>query len=241
MSPMPTLPKVARRRETERGGELFSAARRSAGGESISRREDGPVERLSVAELRSLACRVANGLGLRLESRRTTPLPVYMPMTAEAVAIYLAHRASDAGGHSGRQLCPRRGCRYRLELGKATLRLHAGFAFRLGKKLPLSGRVPGHQARRSVVLPCCGSLDCKLAGEGTWRGRSSFHSRPTTTQCPVIRAKPARSCSLRARADRPKPFPGIRPPPIKAAVNAHFAPRHPPRATSFAGRATWAG
>ena len=75
----------------------------------IHQAEDGPIERMSVAELRSMAGRVANGLaelGLTGHDR----IAIDMPMTVESVAIYLGRGGGVPGGGRGRQLCPRRDC-----------------------------------------------------------------------------------------------------------------------------------
>ena len=196
------------------------------------------MEHLSVAELRSMANRVANGLA-ELGIKTNDAVAIDMPMTVESVAIYLGAVAAGCPVVTVADSFAAAEIAIRLKLGKVRCVFTQDFAFRLGKRLPLYEKVRAADAPRAIVVPCCRSVDCELR-EGDLAWQDFLWNGQTSRRCPAIRATSARSCFLRARADRPKPFPGTRPRRSRLPSMRICTTTSSP-ATLFAGRATWDG
>ena len=115
--------------------------------------DDGSIERLSIADLRSLAFRVANGL-VAMGMKPGDRVAIDMPMTVESVAIYLG---CCGGGLPCGSPWPTASRRRRLPSAWGSARPAAfftqDFAIRLGKRLPLYESVRAAGAPRAIVVP----------------------------------------------------------------------------------------
>ena len=118
----------------------------------IHQAEDGPMERLSVAELRSMANRVANGLA-ELGIKTNDAVAIDMPMTVESVAIYLGAVAAGCPVVTVADSFAPAEIAVRLELGKVRCVFTQDSYLRLGKRLPLYEKVRAADAPRAIVLP----------------------------------------------------------------------------------------
>lgn len=115
--------------------------------------ESGPIQRLSVAELRAMVGRVANGLanlGLEPGDR----IAIDMPMTVESVAIYLGAVAAGCPVVTVADSFAPAEIALRLKIGQARCIFTQDFAIRQGKRLPLYEKVKAAEAPQAIVLPC---------------------------------------------------------------------------------------
>jgi len=192
----------------------------------IHQGEDGPIERLSVAELRSMVGRVANGLaelGLKPDDR----VAIDMPMTVESVAIYLGAVAAGCPVVTVADSFAPAEIAVRLKLGQTRCIFTQDFALRLGKRLPLYEKVRAADAPQAIVLPCgagkrdAEAVDCELRhGDLAWE---DFLSERTDFQ-PVPRDPGDFSTILfsSGTTGAPKAVPWDQTTPIKSAVDAHL-------------------
>ncbi len=182
--------------------------------------ENGHMERLSVSELRSMACRVANSLvdlGMNVGDR----IAIDMPMTVECVAIYLGALAAGypvvtvADSFAPAEIAAR------LELGRVQYIFTQDFATRLGKRLPLYEKVRAADAPPAVVLPCGRAVDCELRdGDLTWQ---DFLSDRTDFQ--AVPRDPGDFNTIlfsSGTTGSPKAIPWDQTTAIKSAVDAHL-------------------
>ena len=186
----------------------------------IYRAEDGPIERLSIAELRSMAGRVANGLvelGMKAEDR----VAIDMPMTVESVAIYLGALAVGCPVVTVAESFPPAEIAVRLGLGHARCIFTQDFAIRLGKRLPLYEKLRAADAPQAIVLPCGQAVDCELRdGDLVWQDflsdRTDFRALPRDpSEISTILFSSGTSGS-------PKAIPWDQTTPIKSAIDAHL-------------------
>ena len=205
----------------------------------IYQAEDGPIERLSVAELRSMAGRVANGLaelGIKADDR----VAIDMPMTVESVAIYLGAVAAGCPVVAVADSFAPAEIAVRLGIGQVRCIFTQDFAVFASASGCHCMRKYGPPARRRRSSCRAAGLLTASFATGTLPGKTSFPTGRTSRQCLATRTTPPPSCSRRARAARPRPFPGTRPrrsnPPLMRTCITTST-----RATCSAGRATWAG
>ena len=186
----------------------------------IYQSEDGPIERLSVAELRSLAGRVANGLA-ELGMKADDSVAINMPMTVESVAIYLGAVAAGCPVVTVADSFAPAEIAVRLGIGQARCIFTQDFALRLGKRLPLYAKVRAANGPQAIVLPCGRAVDCELRdGDLAWQDflsdRTDFRAVPRDpTNVSTILFSSGTSGA-------PKAIPWDQTTPIKSAVNAHL-------------------
>jgi acetyl-CoA synthetase len=186
----------------------------------IHQTEDGSLERMSVAELRSLAGRVANGLGA-LGIKADDRIAIDMPMTVESVAIFLGAVAAGCPVVAVADSFAPAEIAVRLGIGQVRCIFTQDFALRLGKRLPLYEKVRAADAPQAIVLPCGRAVDCALrSGDLVWQDflsdRSDFEA--------VLR-DPGNTTTIlfsSGTTGAPKAIPWDQTTPIKAAVDAHL-------------------
>ena len=186
----------------------------------IYQAEDGPIERLSVAELRSLACRVANGLaelGMKADDR----VAIDMPMTVESVAIYLGAVAAGCPVVTVADSFAPAEIAVRLGIGQARCIFTQDFALRLGKRLPLYEKVQAADAPQAIVLPCGRAVDCELRdGDLAWQDflsdRTDFRAVPRDP------SDVSTILFSSGTSGPPKAIPWDQTTAIKSAVDAHL-------------------
>jgi len=181
---------------------------------------DGDLQTLSVAQLRALVGRVANGLkGLGL-----TPgdrVGIDMPMTVESVAIYLGAVAAGCPVVTVADSFAPDEIAVRLEIGEARCVFTQDFGLRRGKKLPLYEKIVAAGAPRAVVLPCRQALDCRLRdGDLAWAGFLPEQTELRTHSCSADTFSAVLFSS--GTTGTPKAIPWDQTTPIKAAIDAHL-------------------
>ena len=200
--------------------------------------EDVTTRCMSVAELRSLVARVANGLrdfGAKTGDR----VAMDMPMTVESVAIYLGAVAIGCPVVTVADSFAPAEIEVRLRIGKPRCIFTQDFALRRGKRLPLYEKVRAAARRRRSLCRAARKSTASCA-RGTWRGGISFPTGQIFRPCRAIQPMSARSCSPRALPARPRPSRGTRPrrsrpPSMRTCIRISI------QAMSSAGRPTWAG
>lgn len=145
--------------------------------------DDYPVNRMSLKELRSQVITVANALDTMFH--KGDPIAIDMPMTCNAVIIYLAIIlggfvvVSIADSFAPLEIGTRMG------VSKAKAIFTQDFIIRGGKKVPLYSRVVQGSSSKAVVIPATGDyLGVTLRnGDMSWKdflcrasGRSSIYS-----------------------------------------------------------------
>ena len=186
----------------------------------IYQAEDGPLESLSVADLRCLVARVANGLadlGLLPGER----VAIDLPMTVESVAIYLGAVAAGCPVVTVADSFAPAEIAVRLKIGAARCIFTQDFALRRGKQLPLYEKICAAGAPRAIVVPCGGTVGCVLRdGDLTWQ---DFLSERTYFQA-VPRDPTDFSTILfsSGTTGAPKAIPWDQTTPIKSASDAHL-------------------
>lgn len=182
--------------------------------------EDGPIERLSVAGLRSLVHRVANGLaelGLKADDR----VAIDMPMTVESVAIYLGAVAAGCPVVTVADSFAPAEIAVRLRLGQARCIFTQDFALHAGKRLPLYEKVRAAEAPPAIVLPCGRAIDCQLRdGDLAWQDflsdRTDFRAVPRDP------SDVSTILFSSGTSGDPKAIPWDQTTPLKAAIDAHL-------------------
>lgn len=126
--------------------------------------EDGPGRCMSVAELRSMVARVANGLtdlGMKAGDR----VAIDMPMTVESVAIYLGAVAAGCPVVTVADSFAPAEIAVRLKIGEAQCIFTQDSTLRRGKKLPLYEKVRDADAPQAIVVPSGPAVECPLRDE----------------------------------------------------------------------------
>jgi acetyl-CoA synthetase len=186
----------------------------------IHQAEGEPARTMSIAELRSLAARVANGLaniGIKAGDR----VAIDMPMTVESVAIYLGAVAAGCPVVTVADSFAPAEIAVRLKIGEARCIFTQDFALRGGKKLPLYERVRDAGATPAIVVPSGQAVDCGLRdGDMVWQ---DFLSDRTDLQ--LVSRDPADFSTIlfsSGTTGSPKAIPWDHTTPIKSAIDAHL-------------------
>ena len=182
--------------------------------------EEGPIEWLSVAELRAMTGRVANGLA-ELGIKANDRVAIDMPMSVESVAIYLGALAAGCPVVTVADSFAPAEIAVRLALGQARCIFTQDFALRLGKRLPLYEKVRAADAPQAIVLPCGRAVDCELRdGDLAWQDflsdRTDFSTVPRNPSDVSTILFSSGTCGA------PKAIPWDQTTAIKSAVDAHL-------------------
>ncbi|PSB32056.1 AMP-binding protein [Stenomitos frigidus] len=186
----------------------------------VFQRAGGPIETWNYGELHALANRVANGL-VQWGIQPGAAIAIDLPMTPEAVAIYLGIIqagcvvVSIADSFAAAEIATR------LRLAKAIAIFTQDSIQRGDKQIPLYNRVVEAKAPRAIVLSQHGMLESKRrTGDLTW---SDFLSPNTIFE--AVPASPASHTNIlfsSGTTGDPKAIPWTQTTPLKCAVDAHL-------------------
>lgn len=186
----------------------------------IHQSEGGEMKVMKVAELAALTDRIAANLN-RLGYKPGDALAIIMPMTAEAVAIYLG--IIKAGGVAvgiADSFRPRE-IANRLRLSKAVAVFAQDTIVRGHKTLPLYANLIEAGAPAAIVLPAQNTTAVPLrAGDHDWAGFLQSND-PVTTR-PGGPEDPINILFSSGTTAESKAIPWTQATPIKCAMDAHF-------------------
>lgn len=182
--------------------------------------ENGAISQVTYAELRELAGRVTANLR-RLGYRPGDAIAIFMPMTVEAVAIYLGIVAAGCAAVSIADSFRPREIATRLQISRAVAVFTQDVMLRAGKTLPLYASALEANAPVTIVVPASEALALPLReGDIAW---TDFLTAEATTE--VTRREPADPLNIlfsSGTTGEPKAIPWTQTTPIKCAVDAHF-------------------
>src|SRR5882724_10024639 len=186
----------------------------------IHQTEGGEIETMTVGELKKLTDRVASSLKQR-GFKPGDALAIIMPMTAEAVAIYLGIIKADcvvvgiADSFQPKEICTR------LRLAQAVAVFTQDVLLRGGKSFPLYANLIEAGAPPVIVLPAKNNLNLPLrAGDFSW---SEFLEE--SCSCETVIREPSDAINIlfsSGTTGEPKAIPWTQTTPIKCAMDAHF-------------------
>ena len=186
----------------------------------IYQSEGGPMERLSVSELRCLVARVAHGLA-DLGMQPGDRVAIDLPMTVESVAIYLGAVAAACPVVSVADSFAPAEIAVRMKIGQPRCIFTQDFVLRGGKRLALYDKVQAAAAPQAIVLPCGPGGDCELRdGDIRWR---DFLSHRTDFQ--ALPGEPTDISTIlfsSGTTGTPKAIPWDQTTPLKCAIDAHL-------------------
>lgn len=186
----------------------------------VCQQEGGDLTKVTVAELRSLAFRVARSLvdmGVKSGDR----VGVIMPMTLEASAVYLGAIAAGCAVTTVADIFAPEEMRTRLEITKPVCVFTQDHILRRGRRRPLYDRVRAAGSTRNIVIPAEGVLDSgidehDMPWERFLSDNDSFSPVAAVPETPITIL-----FSSGTTAD-PKAIPWNHLTPIKAAVDGHL-------------------
>ena len=186
----------------------------------VYQKENGTIQNISVGELKSLVYRVANGridLGLQAGDR----VAIVMPMTMEAVAIYLGIIAAGGVAVTIADSFAAEEIRIRLDITQPRWMFTQDIIERLGKQLPLYEKVQAAQSPTTIVLPCHHTLQAPLReGDLSWSDFLSDNENFTP-----VAIKPSDHCTIlfsSGTTGSPKAIPWDQTTAIKSVIDAHL-------------------
>jgi acetyl-CoA synthetase len=182
--------------------------------------EGGPLLTMSVAELQALTGRVAANLR-RLGFQPGDALAIFMPMTAEAVAIYLGIVAAGCVVVGIADSFRPREVAARLRIARAVGLFTQDVLLRGGKEFPLYAGAVEAGAPRTIVVPARENGEVKVrAGDLTWRQFLEGDGPLEVT--PRDPADNLNTLFSSGTTGEPKAIPWMQVTPLKCAVDAHF-------------------
>jgi acetyl-CoA synthetase len=182
--------------------------------------ENGEPSVMSYRDLQELTGRVAANIR-RLGYKPGDALGILMPMTAEAVAIYLGIVAAGcvvvgiADSFRPREIAAR------LRIAGAVGVFTQDILIRGGREFPLYANAIEATAPRTIVVPARENLALPLrAGDGAWRDFLEIDAPLEMT--PRDPADPMNILFSSGTTGEPKAIPWTHTTPLKCAVDAHF-------------------
>ncbi|MHC4799681.1 MAG: AMP-binding protein, partial [Planctomycetota bacterium] len=183
----------------------------------IYQQEDGEIQQISIADLRSLVWRVANGL-VDLGLRQDDMIAIDMPMTVEAVAIFLGAVAAGCVVVTVADSFAPHEIKLRLQIAPVKCVFTQDYNLRSGKRLEIYEKLKAAEAPKTIVLPLERSLGCSLRKtDVTWEQFLSDNDEFST----VARSPTAFTGVLFSSGTtaKPKAIPWDNTTPIKSAVD----------------------
>lgn len=182
--------------------------------------EGGALAKMTYGELRALTARVAANLR-RLGFQPGDALAIFMPMTAEAVAIYLGIVAAGCAVVGIADSFAPREIATRLRIAKAVGVFTQDVQMRGGKSLPLYTQAIEAGAPRCIVIPAEGSLKLPLReGDCAW---ADFLAVDAPLEfAPRDPSDLANILFSSGTTGDPKAIPWTQVTPLKCAADAHF-------------------
>jgi acetyl-CoA synthetase len=186
----------------------------------LSQSESGPLLTITYKELQALVNRVANGL-LKLGFQPGDAIAIVMPMTIEAVAIYLGIILAGGVVISIADSFAADEITTRLRIGKAKVIFTQDFIVRGGKDLPLYTKVREAQAPKAIVVAGDPSHPMKLRlGDLTWQ--TFLSSTESFTAIPGFPNTHTNILFSSGTTGEPKAIPWTHTTLIKCAVDGHL-------------------
>ncbi|MEN8149882.1 MAG: AMP-binding protein [Planctomycetota bacterium] len=186
----------------------------------VWRDEDGPLRRLSVADLNRLSSRVAAGL-TDLGFGPGDGIAVDLPMTMESVAVYLGIVKAGAAVVSIADSFAPEEIATRLRISGAVGIVTGDVIRRGGRDLPLYGKVVAAAAPRAIVIPAGDALIVELRdGDLAW---ADF--LPDRDDFEVVERAPDDIVNVlfsSGTTGDPKAIPWTQTTPIKCAADGHL-------------------
>ena len=183
--------------------------------------EGGTMRTMSFGELKRLTDRVTAGI-LRLGCRSGDTLAIFMPMTAESVAIYLGIiQAGCAAVGIADSFRPKE-IAVRLRLSQAVAVFTQDVLVRGGRTLPMYEHLRDAEAALTVVLPARETVSAPLrADDRAWSDFLTDASAPVEA-VPRAPGDPINILFSSGTTGEPKAVPWTQTTPIKCAADAHF-------------------
>ena len=186
----------------------------------VHQAEGGELSTVSYGQLQALTARVAASLR-RLGYKPGDALAILMPMTVEAVAIYLGIVAAGCAVVGIADSFRPREIATRLRIANAVAIFTQDVLIRGGKTLPLFANAVEANAPTAIVVPAAERLAVTLrAGDHAW---SDF--LPADASWEVTLREPVDATNIlfsSGTTGDPKAIPWTHTTPIKCAVDAHF-------------------
>ena len=187
----------------------------------VFQREGGPLERMSYGALQALCDRVAGGL----QASGFVPgdrIAVDMPMTAEAVAIYLGIVKAGCAVVAIADSFAAPEIATRLRIGAAQAVFTQDVILRGGRELPLYARLLAAEAPRMIVLPgrADGVVGDLRAGDMRWED-----FLPASDEFAAVACAPDAITNIlfsSGTTGDPKALPWTHVHPIKCGADAHY-------------------
>ncbi|HSI13986.1 MAG TPA: AMP-binding protein [Chthoniobacter sp.] len=186
----------------------------------VHQTEGGALEKMTYGELRARTARVAANLR-RLGYQPGDALAIFMPMTADAVAIYLGIVAAGCAVVGIADSFRPREIATRLRIANAVGVFTQDVQLRAGKAHPLYANAIEAEAPRTIVIPAGESLSVPLrAGDVAWadflRDDAPFEFVPRDPE------DTTNVLFSSGTTGEPKAIPWTHVTPLKCAVDAHF-------------------
>lgn len=182
--------------------------------------EGGPLKSMNVAELESLTDRVAANL-VRIGLKPDDAVAIYLPMSAESVAIYLGIIKAGCVVVGIADSFQPREVATRLRLSQAVAIFTQDVLLRGGKTLPFFTNVEQAEGPRAIVLPAADSLRVKLRPDDLDWNEFLQDDGPFE----AVAREPSDLSNIlfsSGTTGDPKVIPWNHTTPIKCAADAHF-------------------
>ncbi|MBD1863203.1 AMP-binding protein [Trichocoleus sp. FACHB-46] len=180
--------------------------------------EGGSLDTLTYGELRSLVNQVSNGL-VELGLRPGDAIAVVLPMTVEAVVIYLGIVQAGCVVVSVADSFAAPEIAIRLQIAQAKAVFTQALILRAGKQLPLYTKVIEAQSPKAIVLAASSNTQLR-SGDLSWQDFLS--DRQQFQPIPAVSSAHTNILFSSGTTGEPKAVPWTQTTPIKCAVDGHL-------------------